>query len=59
MKEFDDVYNYLESGTYPEGLSKDTKQNWRHKCMENFKIKNGQLYYRMSDRKPMSKRQDE
>ena len=42
MDEYDDVYTYLESGTYPEGLSKDGKRNWRRKCKENFKIENGQ-----------------
>lgn len=46
MEEFDYVYSYLESGTYPEGLSKDAKRIWRRKCKENFKIENGQLYYK-------------
>ena len=27
MEEYDEVYSYLESGTYPEGLSKDSKRN--------------------------------
>ena len=36
MDEYDEVYTYLESGTYPEGLSKDGKRNWRRKCKENF-----------------------
>ena len=59
MEEFNDVYSYLESCTYPEGLSKDAKRKWRRKCKENFKIENGQLYRKKSDRKPMSERQDE
>ena len=50
MDEYDDVYTYLESGTYPEGLSQDGKRNWHHKCKENFKIENGQLYHRKGER---------
>ncbi len=37
-EEYDKVYAYLDSTTYPEGLSKDGKLNWRRKCEEYFKI---------------------
>ena len=59
MEEYDEVYSYLESGTYPEGLSKDSKRNWRRKCKENFKIENGQLYHRKGERKPLNEQQEQ
>ena len=59
MEEYDKVYSYLESGTYPEGLSKDGKRNWRCKCKEYFKIENGQLYHRKGERKPLNKQQEQ
>ena len=59
MDEYDEVYTYLESGTYPEGLSKNGKRNWRRKCKENFKIENGQLYHRKCERKPLNEQQEQ
>ena len=44
------IFTYLESGIYPAGLSKNEKRNLRRKCNENFKVENGQLYYRRSNR---------
>ena len=37
MEKYDEVYtcSYLESGTYPVGLSKDSKRNWCRKCKES------------------------
>ena len=59
MDEYDDVYTYIESGTYPEGLCKDGKRNWRRKCKENFKIENGQLYHRKGERNPLNEEQEQ
>ena len=59
MEEFDDIYEYLENRTYPEGLSKNGKRNWRRKCQENFKIEDGQLYHRKGDRKPLTEQQEQ
>ncbi len=55
--EYDKIYAYLDSSTYPEGLTKDGKRNWRRKCKENFEIKSAQLYHRKGERKPLNKPQ--
>ena len=49
MKDYEAVYRYLESSVYPDGLSKEKKQNCRGKCKENFNIENGQLFHRRCD----------
>ena len=59
MEEYVDVYAYLESNKYPEGLLKDSKRNWRRKCRENFKIENGQLFHRKGDRKAVKEQEQE
>ena len=50
MEDYECIFTYLESGIYPAGLSKNEKRNLRRKCNENFKVENGQLYYRRSNR---------
>lgn len=57
MEELGDVYSYLDTGAYPEGLSKYGKQNWRRKCKENFKIENGQLFHKEGDRRLLKETQ--
>ena len=59
MEEYETVYRYLESSAYPDGLSKETKRNFRWKCTENYKIKNGQLFHRRCDRKKEQHETDE
>ena len=59
MEEYDGIFVYLQDQTYPDGLTKDGKQNWRRKCTENFKIENGQLYHRKSNRNSKAKEQDQ
>ena len=51
MEEYEDVYAYLEKSKYPESLTKDGKRNWRRKCLENFKVERGQLFFRKGQRK--------
>ena len=57
MDDYDSIYRYLESGIYAEGLSKNEKRNLRCKCKKNFKIENGQLFCRKSDRGAESERE--
>ena len=57
MEEYDQIYTFLEGGTYPEGMSKDGKRDWRRNCKENFNIENGQLFYKEGDRKALKEQQ--
>ena len=50
MEGYEEIYRFCEDNVYPCGLSKDQKCNFRRKCHENFKIDEGQLYYRKSNR---------
>ena len=59
MEQYDDIFEYLQNNTYPEGLSKDSKRNWRHKCTENYKIQEGQLFHRKSTRSKSKEQKDE
>lgn len=45
MEDYDDVYKFVKEGVYPSGYSKNEKRNFRRKCIENFMIKDSQLYY--------------
>ncbi len=50
MEDYEDIFRFCESNVYPSGLSKEGKRNYRRKCQENFKVENGQLFHRKSDR---------
>ena len=47
-EEFDTVEAYLHYRTYPDALSKGEKANLRRKCRNNFKFKEGVLYYKVA-----------
>ena len=42
---FDDIFNFLVHGHYPNALSKDQKRSFRRKATENYKVEKGVLYY--------------
>ena len=44
-QEYDKIYKYLHCKQYPERISKDQKRNFRRKCLNNYKIQKGILYY--------------
>ena len=50
MEDYDEVYSFWQDNTYPNGLSKNEKRNFRRKCNENFFVREGQLYHRKSTR---------
>lgn len=44
-EDYDEVYQYLRCQQYPGGYSKDQKRNFRRKCVDNYTIEKGILYY--------------
>ena len=50
MEDYEAVYAYLNSGTYPTGFSKNQRRALRRKCLEHFKVSAGTLYF-SSERK--------
>ena len=45
MEDYEVVYAYLNSGTYPTGFSKNQRRALRRKCLEHFKVSAGTLYF--------------
>lgn len=50
--EFRSIQQYLEYGTYPDGLQKGEKANLRRKCKTNYKLESGILYYKRTRKCP-------
>ena len=45
MDDYDAVYDYLNSGTYPTGFSKNQRRVLRRRCLEHFRVQSGIFYY--------------
>ena len=45
MEDYDAVYDYLNTESYPRGWSKKPKAGIEKKCVGNFKVSGGVLYY--------------
>ena len=45
MDDYNAVYDYLNSGTYPTGFSKNQRSVRRRRCLEHFQVQSGVLYF--------------
>ena len=46
MNDYEELYHFCSTGTYPTGFSKNEKRALRRKCQGRFKVERGCLYHR-------------
>lgn len=43
--DYENIYQFLQYGKYPEDMDKNQKRNFRRKAKDNYKLDKGILYY--------------